>query len=314
MNQDKLALQLKTALKTPKSQEKFALEITGSCNCRCFHCYASTIKGYPNITLANSKIILQTAKQVGYSQVYIVGGEPMIHPQVLSICRYAKQLHLYTILVSNGSKLGDPKIANAVSRHIDQVEISIRSDQPVIHNTIIVGKTVGSGFQPPDGQPGSFGNAVKALANLTDAKRQYNQDLKIIVNHDLYSNKFLSQPRDFTTIVNIVNYLYLRGVQLDGFYLQLVTVSGRAKRNLSKMPFFNLNRSELISALKQLATIQIKYNILDIRLVDDPTQQGIVSSLASIPAKYQEYIITEHIPAVCAFGFKPNVIHDDIIK
>ena len=300
---------LQRAFNNPKSQSKFALEISGKCVCNCFHCYADILKKYPDMTTIESKQYLHIAKEIGFDKVYIVGGEPMLHPNIIEICKQAKELGFFTILVTNGYRLNQEEIVKRLVPFLDQIEISIRSNDAVIHNRIISGLDVKSQIIPSENLNGGFKKSIDALVSLYNYKNKNNLQYKLIINHDLYS---WSKLKQVNVLSSIIERVYKAGAVLDGFYLQIMTIAGRAKNNLEKFEIFKLSKNDLISALNDLRIIQESFSIKDCRLVDDPVSLRIVKNIGEILLEYHKYIVLENVPAICSGGFKPNV-HEDLL-
>jgi len=85
MNQDKIERFLSKSKTNVGNTNKVALEITGRCPGRCFFCYAKFLRKIAPMNISDAKSILDTIKDSGYSHVYIVGGEPMMHASILDI-------------------------------------------------------------------------------------------------------------------------------------------------------------------------------------------------------------------------------------
>ncbi len=301
---------LRSALSNPKSQAKFALEITGKCVCNCFHCYAEGLKKFPDMPLEEAELILKTARGIGFNKVYIVGGEPMLHKNIVEICQKAKELGFFTILVTNGYKLDSRETIEFVSPLIDQFEISVRSNDPLVHNRIISGRSITDEFTTRNDIPGGHAKAIEALANLSKIREEKALSYSIVVNHDLHT----PLTSEYSTISEIIKQIYDMGGKLDGFYTQVMAIAGRAKQNLEKFKIFQISKKTLLAALEDLTEAGEEYKIQDLRLVDDPVALGIVSSIDEIPEQYHKLLITEYIPAICKGGFKPNVIEETVYE
>ncbi|MCW4029312.1 MAG: radical SAM protein [Candidatus Bathyarchaeota archaeon] len=94
--------------------------ITGKCNLKCIHCYASNYRGR-NFSFEQVNAILKKAQQLNIERVSITGGEPFVRKDLLSIinriCDY--NFHLYPIF-SNGTLLDkNPKVIDYICEHFD---------------------------------------------------------------------------------------------------------------------------------------------------------------------------------------------------
>lgn len=88
-----------------------------TCNLRCYFCYfASRIadRNHPEhafMDIDKAKRICKTLREVyGNTSIDIQGGEPTIHPDILELIRYCRDIGLYPTLITNGLVLGRPGI------------------------------------------------------------------------------------------------------------------------------------------------------------------------------------------------------------
>ncbi len=311
MNQEKIRALLSAILPSVQPVPKAALEITGRCTCRCFHCYASILSNLPEMSKHDALSTLDTLSEVGFRQVYIVGGEPMLHPDIEEICAHSKSLGLKTILVTNGYLLDRKDVAEALAKSLTHAEISVRSDRPEVHNRIITGKPMfDSSYIPAPDLEGGFDNAINALKTLDSLRRQKKIPLHIAVNHDLYKDR--DRPKSKGVVYRLAEKIHSEGIKLDGLYLQIMTISGRAKSNPELIRDFIIDKPTLILALEDLRKAAKDFGISTIRLADDPVKLGIISSINELSPDLKALLVPENIPAICSAGVKPNVVEDPI--
>lgn len=80
------------------------LEVTDICNLKCEGCYRSTLTGHK--PLDQIKEELRFFKQWrNPDNVSIAGGEPLLHPDIIEIIAYIKELGIKPIVLTNASKL-----------------------------------------------------------------------------------------------------------------------------------------------------------------------------------------------------------------
>ncbi|MCG8480030.1 MAG: radical SAM protein [Spirochaetales bacterium] len=86
------------------------VSLTWLCNLKCYHCWQvgnynaeNAYDGYRCFMSENTftKIIDEFA-QMKYPYIFLWGGEPLMHPKVISFIRYIKQNRLFCILNTNG--------------------------------------------------------------------------------------------------------------------------------------------------------------------------------------------------------------------
>lgn len=290
------------------SLERAAVEITGACGGKCSHCYAIDLKRLPQMGEVEFKATIDGVKKAGFKEVYIVGGEPMLHKQVVEFCRYAREQDLVTDLVTNGYKLNNPEIAEEVLRVTDQVEISLRSLHPAVHDNVVLGQ--GWVNEKPEKPPkvGSFKEAVEALEILNQARERTGGKTKLAVNFDLY--KQVESFEGHGMSYAIAKMLIQKGITLNGFYAQLVSYSGRAKEKKGDIrENIQIDKNGLLQALSDLKAMRDELGIKDVGMTDNPVRCGIINSLDEIPEELRGLIIGEVVPAIAPNGsVRKNVV------
>lgn len=112
----------------------FGIDITTRCNLNCMTCYyeASPLNDPDSsdhhMSAEYFKTAVQQAAKAGFRELYILGGEPTVHPGIIPFLEYAKGFHFeYIVLVTNGLMLSDfnfcKQVASAgvdiaVQRHV----------------------------------------------------------------------------------------------------------------------------------------------------------------------------------------------------
>lgn len=81
------------------------IDITEMCNWNCPSCFAHHTPR--NMSFTMFKRIVDEAVRLGFTELYVLGGEPTNHPGVLSFLNYTKDKFQAVILVTNGSRLRD---------------------------------------------------------------------------------------------------------------------------------------------------------------------------------------------------------------
>ena len=82
-----------------------AWNITGQCNLKCMHCYASaTAKPFDGeLTAAECFKVLDDLATYKVPSVLFSGGEPLMRPELFEFAEYARGLGLRTVLSTNGT-------------------------------------------------------------------------------------------------------------------------------------------------------------------------------------------------------------------
>jgi radical SAM protein with 4Fe4S-binding SPASM domain len=129
------------------------LHLTTRCNLACPHCYFT---GPSQGDLSASLVIrmVDELKDAGGNRVTLSGGEPLLHPEIRGILRYAAA-KAQVQLLSNGTLL-DRDWASFLAREVNpDIQLSLDGSSPEIHDRIR--------------GPGSFAATVKAVALLQEA-------------------------------------------------------------------------------------------------------------------------------------------------
>jgi radical SAM protein with 4Fe4S-binding SPASM domain len=82
------------------------IEFNQSCNFRCIYCYASdTTKRRNELTKEEFIDVLHQAKDLGARKIIILGGEPMLYPNIMEMIKYIRSLDMEIELFTNGANI-----------------------------------------------------------------------------------------------------------------------------------------------------------------------------------------------------------------
>jgi AdoMet-dependent heme synthase len=143
----------KQNLITPKLQV-VAWEITRSCNLACAHCRASSGEGrYDNeLTMDESRRLIDEIREVGNPIIILTGGEPLLHPDILSIASYARDQGLRVVLGSNGTLLSEEMATSLKKVSVARVGVSLDFPNAVLQDDF-------------RGKDGAFDAAIEGIRN-----------------------------------------------------------------------------------------------------------------------------------------------------
>jgi hypothetical protein len=286
------------------SSVRAALEVGGCVN-KCPHCYAVPMK---MISLIDAGFYLDGISKAGYQELYIPGGEPMLHPDIISICHLAQQKGLRTILVTNGYKLNDESMAFRILSVTDQIEISLRSIYSRVHDNVVQGRGWVEDESETKPLIGGFNDSVEALSILSRVKREQCKNAALVINHDLYRSDVDVDGRGM--VYQMIKALADQGIQLDGINLQLIRMTGRALNNESVINQIQIKPDGLVQALIDLEIIKNDFNV-EGYVIDDPVSVGIIPSFDVVPEHLRKYITPEIVPAISPDGkVRFNVVGD----
>jgi AdoMet-dependent heme synthase len=137
-------------LLAPRGFGHLFLELTGQCNERCVHCYASAA---PEVEEALDwpliERVLREAQKSGFTSVQFTGGDPLLSPHLLAAARLAFELKLAIEVYTNGLAFRE-EIARALSAVGSRLAFSFYSFDPKVHDAVT-------------GTPGSQERTLRAI-------------------------------------------------------------------------------------------------------------------------------------------------------
>ena len=112
------------------------VEITNICNFKCIHCYGSfEANNHGILSIKEILHIFKELKSIGIKNIQLIGGEPLLHPDIIDILKYSKKYFNKVEIFTNGYFVDD-KIASLFSDYDISVAMSAYSHEEVIHNTV----------------------------------------------------------------------------------------------------------------------------------------------------------------------------------
>jgi pyrroloquinoline quinone biosynthesis protein E len=111
-----------------------ALALTGNCNFRCIYCFNGS--GAPKtgeLTGEEWCDVIDQGLKMGVFQVYVSGGEPTVHPDIVMILRKLKSADVRFKLFTNGFRLTD-EVCELLAG--EEVQISLDSADNRIHKLL----------------------------------------------------------------------------------------------------------------------------------------------------------------------------------
>ena len=113
------------------------IELTGQCNERCEHCYASSS---PDVlaSLTESAILgaIDHAKSLGFQIVQLTGGDPLISPNVVPAARHARDIGIMSVEVyTNGLALKGRLFEELRDLNV-AFAFSVYGQDPLVHDAV----------------------------------------------------------------------------------------------------------------------------------------------------------------------------------
>ena len=112
------------------------IEVTNKCNFNCIHCYGDfTPKNFNILTLDDIKLISKELKSINIKNIQLIGGEPLLVPNlkkiILELKKYFESIEVFT----NGFLINS-EWASFFKKNKIKVAMSVYSHQENIHNSI----------------------------------------------------------------------------------------------------------------------------------------------------------------------------------
>ena len=125
----------------PKIQIEMAwIEITQKCNFRCIHCYEGE-KIQKDMNFDDIKYCIDELHRNGIKKLQIIGGEPLLHPQIIQILKYCIGKFEEFSIFTNGSYITD-EICEQLKQLNAIVYVSLHSDVDSEFNKITCTKNM----------------------------------------------------------------------------------------------------------------------------------------------------------------------------
>ncbi len=112
------------------------LEPTRRCNLECRHCYRIEDTKREEISLQRITNLLTELRQAGCLFLTISGGEPLLHPDFLDICRQAHSLNMAISIFTNGTLITESLIEQLAQLNIVDIHLSIYGVTSETHDSI----------------------------------------------------------------------------------------------------------------------------------------------------------------------------------
>jgi len=111
------------------------LDVTYRCNERCEHCYLEH-DDLGEMADAEIRSLLRQLEQAGVFFLTISGGEPLVRRDCFEILEFARSLGFNIKLKTNAILIKEQEARKLRSLGIEQVQISVYSDRPEVHDAI----------------------------------------------------------------------------------------------------------------------------------------------------------------------------------
>lgn len=104
-----------------KTNEFIHVMVTNRCNRRCPFCFDENRKFGKDITRENYLKILDKAKENNIKEVLLLGGEPLLHPDIVWMCKISKEYGFKTLITTN---YANSEVLKKCDKYLDSINIS----------------------------------------------------------------------------------------------------------------------------------------------------------------------------------------------
>src|SRR2546430_16961626 len=117
-------------------------ELTYACPLHCPYCSNPlNLADYrEELTTAEWQRALTEARALGVLQLHLSGGEPLQRRDLVELVASARELGLYTNLITSALGLSPRRAGQLKTVGLDHVQISIQADEPALSDRIEIGR------------------------------------------------------------------------------------------------------------------------------------------------------------------------------
>jgi heme d1 biosynthesis radical SAM protein NirJ len=185
------------------------------CNLTCKHCYTTSADiDFPGeLTTAEIYTVMDDLKAFKVPVLILSGGEPLLHPDIFTISRRAKEMGFYVALSSNGTLITEKNISEIADIGYQYIGVSLDG----------IGQTHDEFRQ----KQGSF------AASMHGIELCLKRGIKVGIRYTLTQNN----AADFPAMLQLMD-----DYDIDKFYLSHLNYGGRGNRNRKDDAYFQITR------------------------------------------------------------------------
>jgi len=115
-----------------------SLFVTLACNLRCAHCFVSTYKGKPRDGLPLDRMVelFTELERAGAPELIVMGGEPLLRPDIFELLEEVDRHHLNAVLSTNGVALDAEAARRLAAITLSRVQVSIDGPDAAAHDAV----------------------------------------------------------------------------------------------------------------------------------------------------------------------------------
>lgn len=150
------------------------VDVTNKCNYNCLYCH-SRLLPKEDIQIREIEAILEQAKKLGLSDVFLSGGEPLLYKHLLEIFDICLEKRIYVSLFTAGPDGCQKLLEKFLSYpNLSQIRVSLDSIQPELLRAI-------------KNSPNAYKNAIRTVEMLSESKANFGISMTVskINSHDI---------------------------------------------------------------------------------------------------------------------------------
>lgn len=188
-------------------------DITSQCNLRCEHCYNEErywdkSNDYKPLSKQDIKVIIDKLCELNFTRIHLLGGEPLMCPELYEIVKYGKKCKMLVTIVTNGTLLSEKVVTRLYELGIDSINVSIDGTN-MADNDAIRGD-------------GVFTRVVNNIGTAIKARNKNNVETKIGIS-------FTLTKRNLNNSRNIIQFA--EKLKLDFVNISYLSQEGSARNN-----------------------------------------------------------------------------------
>ncbi|HJH29910.1 MAG TPA: radical SAM protein [Methanosarcinaceae archaeon] len=224
------------------SLQDLTLEITKKCPMKCILCSSNGGEPLPaEFSLSELKNIITQAKSLGVNEISLSGGEPLVYPHVLDLCKYITELKIAVSVYTSGNILDKSGQISPISENYfrklknagaNKIVFSLHGSNSKTHDQIT-------------GVPKSFENLMFSIRNLQ----------KVGISTTIHFVPLRENFKDLPAIILLVKKMGLKSIHILRFVPQ--GRGGRYKDILELHPNEILGLRKILADLIEKSDMEI---------------------------------------------------------
>lgn len=154
------------------------------CNNRCTFCINYDKRAIPSPSYSDVKNEIISAQKRGSTYLEIIGGEPTIRPDIISLIKFAKKLNFETIMIAtNGRMFAYEDFAQTILKAgLNSLVFSIHGHTPKLHDSLTQA-------------PGSLQQLNKGVKNVQKIIKELNLKVSLGTNTTIVKQNYQYLPQ-----------------------------------------------------------------------------------------------------------------------